>query len=185
MNHDDEKLNVIAGLIAGFAVTLPMTAAMVLTHRRLPWSERYPLPPAEITGKVSAEAGVKQRLDQPEQLGLTLAAHFGYGAARRRAVCATGGAPSRSAAHAWHLLRTGGVDGQLSRAAARAWHPQAGERAPGEAQRADDRRARRFRRGAGLDLRFVGSGRTAKTLRAARRGGRRASATNPVRKEVK
>lgn len=80
MNREDDKLHILAGLIAGTLATLPMTAAMVLMHRRLPWSERYPLPPSEITGKVAASAGLRQHLGPQEQKGLTIAAHFGYGA---------------------------------------------------------------------------------------------------------
>ena len=46
--------------------------------RRLPASERYPLPPREI---VDAAAG---RLPDEAAAGLTTAAHFAYGAAAAR-----------------------------------------------------------------------------------------------------
>jgi uncharacterized membrane protein YagU involved in acid resistance len=61
--------------------TVPMTVAMELMHRRLPRRQRYPLPPRIITQRTTRAAGVEQELDEQEQVGLTLAAHFGYGAA--------------------------------------------------------------------------------------------------------
>ena len=70
-----------AGAAAGLAATVPMTAAMQLMHRRLPPRQRYPLPPRRITMRAAHKAGVKPHLDEPERLGLTMAAHFGYGAA--------------------------------------------------------------------------------------------------------
>lgn len=70
-----------SGALAGFVATVPMTVAMWVMHRQLPWAERYPLPPRRITGKLAAKAGVRQHLDEPEERGLTLAAHFGYGTA--------------------------------------------------------------------------------------------------------
>ena len=58
-----------------------MTVAMILWHRRLPAAERYPLPPREITEKVSRAAGVRHKIEEPTQSAATLMAHFGYGAA--------------------------------------------------------------------------------------------------------
>ena len=62
------------GGIAGFAATLAMTAAMARLHRRLPERERYPLPPREITQRVTGggDEAVRDR---------AMAAHFAYGAA--------------------------------------------------------------------------------------------------------
>ena len=71
----------MAGAAAGLAATVPMTAAMQLMHRQLPAHERYPLPPRRITMRAADKAGVRAHLDEPERLGLTLAAHFGYGSA--------------------------------------------------------------------------------------------------------
>jgi uncharacterized membrane protein YagU involved in acid resistance len=69
------------GALAGVVATVPMTVAMELMHRQLPAHERYPLPPREIMMEVAEEAGVKEQMDEPERIGMTLAAHFGYGAA--------------------------------------------------------------------------------------------------------
>ncbi|HEX8707905.1 MAG TPA: DUF6789 family protein [Pyrinomonadaceae bacterium] len=69
------------GALAGLAATVPMTAVMGLLHRALPEHERYPLPPREITMEIAEEVGVKEQLDEPGRVGVTLAAHFGYGAA--------------------------------------------------------------------------------------------------------
>src|SRR4051794_2245968 len=49
-------------------------------ERQLPQRERSPLPPRHITMNVAAKAGVEPHLDEPERQGLTLAAHFAYGA---------------------------------------------------------------------------------------------------------
>src|ERR1044072_9629777 len=72
------------GGIAGFVATMAMTSAMRRLHRRLPAKERYPLTPREI---------VDQALDPPAAAapGLTLPAHFAYGAR-----CGAGVAPARS-----------------------------------------------------------------------------------------
>ena len=71
----------LAGSLAGFAATAPMTALMLSLHRRLPPPERYPLPPRQITMKMARETGVAQKMDEPERTAATYAAHFSYGAA--------------------------------------------------------------------------------------------------------
>ena len=72
---------ILTGALAGFVATLPMTWWMKFAHERLPEEERYPLPPREITMQVAEEVGIKKHLDEPQREGLTLAAHFSYGAA--------------------------------------------------------------------------------------------------------
>ena len=71
----------LTGTIAGFGATVPMTLAMVAMHRRLPRRQRYPLPPRQITMTAAAKIGARKHLDESERTGLTLLAHFGYGAA--------------------------------------------------------------------------------------------------------
>lgn len=71
----------IQGAIAGFVATAPMTWAMEVLFRRLPHDDRYPLPPRQITMKVTQEAGVKDELTHLQRHSLTLLSHFGYGAA--------------------------------------------------------------------------------------------------------
>jgi uncharacterized membrane protein YagU involved in acid resistance len=68
------------GALAGLVATIPMTLAMEVMHRSLPPHERYPLPPREITEELTAKAGVKEHLDEEEQVGLSLLSHFSYGA---------------------------------------------------------------------------------------------------------
>jgi uncharacterized membrane protein YagU involved in acid resistance len=58
-----------------------MTAAMEIMHRRLPWWERYHLPPSQIIARVSRRLGLRQHMNQPEHITVTLLAHFGYGSA--------------------------------------------------------------------------------------------------------
>lgn len=72
----------LIGSLAGLAATVPMTAAMVWMHRRLPEDEQYPLPPRQVTMNVAEAAGVVEReeLGEPEKRAATLVAHFAYGA---------------------------------------------------------------------------------------------------------
>lgn len=82
MKTDDQAVNwtrVILGFICGVVATGPMTAVMVLWHRRLPEREKYPLPPREITGAVMDKAGVSATAEQLS--AATLVAHFAYGGA--------------------------------------------------------------------------------------------------------
>jgi hypothetical protein len=65
----------IAGAIGGIVGTAAMTAAMRRLHRRLPARERYPLPPREITERATP------RLGEDASADLTVANHFGFGAA--------------------------------------------------------------------------------------------------------
>jgi uncharacterized membrane protein YagU involved in acid resistance len=70
----------LLGALAGIAGTFAMTAATRAMHRRLPAGERYPLPPREIIeGMLPVPA--KRALDEEARQSITLAAHFGYGAA--------------------------------------------------------------------------------------------------------
>ena len=71
----------LAGAAAGFAATDPMTAAMEIMHRRLPWWKRYSLPPSQIMTRIKAKIGLRRHINQSEHLIMTLLAHFGYGAA--------------------------------------------------------------------------------------------------------
>jgi uncharacterized membrane protein YagU involved in acid resistance len=69
----------LAGAVSGFLATVPMTLAMETMHRRLPWRERYALPPREITMNLADAAGVKEHLPEEGRFAATMAGHFGYG----------------------------------------------------------------------------------------------------------
>ena len=69
-----------AGAVAGFAATVPMTMAMELMHRRLPWWERYPLPPSQIVSRLAKAVGLRKHMDRQEHVAVTMASHFSYGA---------------------------------------------------------------------------------------------------------
>src|SRR5256885_13098520 len=73
--------DLLDGALAGVGATVPMTIAMELMHGALPEHEQYPLPPREITEKLTRESGVRERLNEPVQLNATLVSHFAYGAA--------------------------------------------------------------------------------------------------------
>ena len=78
---EKSALGAVIGFIAGVVATGPMTTAMILWHRRLPLTERYPLPPREITMKAARVAGVSDRVSEETRSAATLLAHFGYGGA--------------------------------------------------------------------------------------------------------
>jgi uncharacterized membrane protein YagU involved in acid resistance len=70
----------LLGALAGIAGTFAMTAAARAMHRRLPAGQRYPLPPREII-EGALPVAAKRGLDEQQRQSVTLAAHFGYGAA--------------------------------------------------------------------------------------------------------
>jgi hypothetical protein len=75
------KSDWLRGALSGCVATVPMTAAMLAWHRRLPLWERYPLPPRQITMNVARRAGIKGHLNARQKTAVTLVAHFSYGAA--------------------------------------------------------------------------------------------------------
>lgn len=78
----------LCGALAGLAGTTAMTACMWRLHRRLPETQRYPLPPREILQEVTGRRdGVGD---------LTTAAHFGFGALAG-ALLAAANVPARPA----------------------------------------------------------------------------------------
>lgn len=91
------------GTLAGTTATIPMTLAMMAMHENTPTvrEQTDPLPPRKITAR--AFAPFFQKLDGEEKLALTLANHFGYGAAT--------GALYGTLAHRWRPLATpaGGI----------------------------------------------------------------------------
>ena len=73
--------DVIAGAASGLAATVPMTLVMEALFRRLPWSERYPLPPRKVTMQAAEILGLRDQLDEAQRHAVTLSAHLAYGAA--------------------------------------------------------------------------------------------------------
>ena len=72
---------ILSGTAAGTLATIPMSALMFAWHRQLPWTEREPLPPAQITKEVTKAVGLHDELEHEGRLALTMASHFAYGAA--------------------------------------------------------------------------------------------------------
>jgi uncharacterized membrane protein YagU involved in acid resistance len=75
------------GLLAGTVATVPMSLVMLVLHR-FPTREPQPLPPEQITQTLAEEVaaqvrgvGATEHLDKPQLQALTLANHFGFGAA--------------------------------------------------------------------------------------------------------
>jgi hypothetical protein len=71
----------LVGAAIGAAATVPMTIVMETLHARLPGEPPRPLPPREVAEGFAVKAGVHRELDERDMQQLTLAAHFGYGAA--------------------------------------------------------------------------------------------------------
>ena len=72
---------IIAGGFGGLFSTLPMSALMLLWHRRLSWTQREPLPPQQITVNAFNSAGLDDDLSRPQLEALAMINHFGYGTA--------------------------------------------------------------------------------------------------------
>jgi len=70
-----------AGAVAGCLATGPITAFMKAVHVNLPPDLRSPIPPREITERATQMAGVRQDLSDGQRLGLSIAAHWAFGAA--------------------------------------------------------------------------------------------------------
>lgn len=77
MNNTLTRL--LSGAAAGFVATIPMSAVMLLGHRRLPWVHQDPLPPAKITHHALKGAGL-DNISLSEEAALTVVNHFAYGA---------------------------------------------------------------------------------------------------------
>jgi putative membrane protein len=69
----------LAGSIAGFLATAPMTIGMMAMHRMLPPEHKDPLPPRQITDNAAARAGIDLG-DEDTRNAAALGAHFTYGA---------------------------------------------------------------------------------------------------------
>lgn len=69
------------GSLAGLIATIPMTVFMRSTHRHLPWSQRYPLPPAQITTKAARSVGLDSDRQPRSWEVKTYVTHFAFGAA--------------------------------------------------------------------------------------------------------
>ena len=73
---------VVNGLIAGLAATVPMSAVVAALHRQLPSHEQQPLPPREVTVEMARRAGAEGAVDsESKREASTWLSHFGYGAA--------------------------------------------------------------------------------------------------------
>jgi uncharacterized membrane protein YagU involved in acid resistance len=72
---------IVAGSVAGFAATIPMSAAMIAMHKQLSPQHRHSLPPRKITVRVASAMGLHHRMNSPQRDAAAIAAHFGYGTA--------------------------------------------------------------------------------------------------------
>ena len=78
----DSLSNALAGAAAGVAATLPMTAAIAVCQSRLPLSDQFAAPPPhQVAMDMARAVGLHSRLDLDDRVLLTIASHFGYGAA--------------------------------------------------------------------------------------------------------
>ena len=71
--------SLVAGAVAGLVATAPMSLAMEALHKQLAFRHRHPLPPRHIVDRGLRMMGLQA--DEQERGALTVAGHFGYGAA--------------------------------------------------------------------------------------------------------
>jgi uncharacterized membrane protein YagU involved in acid resistance len=76
----DAAPRLLAGAFAGFVATLPMTAAMRFLYNRLPYWQRYPLPPRRIIANLAGKLRAR-RAEREHHHALAHVAHYSYGAA--------------------------------------------------------------------------------------------------------
>ena len=74
------ETDVVIGAVAGVVATTAMTLSMAAMFRHLARSERYPLPPRELTERTAASAGIRGGMDETQVQAATLVSHFGFGA---------------------------------------------------------------------------------------------------------
>ena len=73
--------DLLLGAVAGAIATLPMSIVMLVGKRLLPWTKRDALPPTQIVRRATQAVGLHDDLEHEERLAVTIASHFGYGAA--------------------------------------------------------------------------------------------------------
>jgi uncharacterized membrane protein YagU involved in acid resistance len=80
MSRPDWLVSLVAGMLAGCAATVPMTALMEVMRRRRPPHERYRPTPIAITSRAAAKLGLRQHVPSHRWSAASLASHFTYGA---------------------------------------------------------------------------------------------------------
>ena len=80
-NHSEILYRSVAGAVAGFLATFPMTVTMKGIHRTLPAFRRHSIPPRKITMRILRKLQVGPFYGNKKRTALTMASHFGYGAA--------------------------------------------------------------------------------------------------------
>lgn len=72
----------IAGAVAGFIATIPMTIFMRRLFKELPPNEKYPLPPRIITENLTKKIGIKKEIEKAGGMTpATWVSHFAFGTA--------------------------------------------------------------------------------------------------------
>lgn len=71
--------HMVRGALAGLIATVPMSLTMIVMHQYLPSEQRHPLPPRQISDKVSHHLRMDRLIDDAQ--ARTLVSHFAYGAA--------------------------------------------------------------------------------------------------------
>ncbi len=72
----------LRGVLAGLVATAPMSLAMGAMKRLLPWRERYPLPPHQITADLAEKADAAEKMGPWARSVAAAVGHFSYGAAQ-------------------------------------------------------------------------------------------------------
>jgi uncharacterized membrane protein YagU involved in acid resistance len=72
--------DLLLGVIAGFVATAAMTVSMEFMFRQMPESERYPLPPRELTERAAELMDLRGELEEADMVQASLLSHFAFGA---------------------------------------------------------------------------------------------------------
>src|SRR6186997_1695858 len=72
-------MNILRGAYAGFAATIPMTAAMQAMRAALPQEQTRPMPPREVINRTVDKSGAGTVVDHDDRTLLTTFAHLAFG----------------------------------------------------------------------------------------------------------
>ena len=81
MSRPNVIFETLAGVAAGFLATVPMSVAMLCVQRMLPRKQQSTLEPRRISDDMLRRADLHDDLTERHREGISVVAHFGYGAA--------------------------------------------------------------------------------------------------------
>ncbi len=81
LSAKQSPLALFTGFAGGLIASIPMAWVMQLLFERLPWFQKSPLPPEQITTRIARRAGLGKAVDEPRERNVaTWLGHLSYGA---------------------------------------------------------------------------------------------------------